>query len=56
MFKIVHKITAENLVGFEELESWLDDNFHLNYKLDDGSIYNKLILRIDQNLISMVED
>ena len=41
MFKIVHKITAEILVGFEELESWLDDNFHLNYKLDDGSIHNK---------------
>ncbi|HEX3013430.1 MAG TPA: hypothetical protein VHO92_04040 [Methanobacterium sp.] len=41
MFKIVHKITAENLIGFKELESWLDENFHLNYKFDDGSIHNK---------------
>ncbi|HML04422.1 MAG TPA: hypothetical protein VK426_01480 [Methanobacterium sp.] len=41
MFKIVHKITAENLLGFDELESWLDDNFYLNYKLDDDSINNK---------------
>lgn len=41
MFKIVHKITAENLIGFEELDSWLDENFHLNYKLNDGSIHNK---------------
>lgn len=40
MFRIIHKITAENLLGFEELESWLDDNFYLNYKLDDD-IHNK---------------
>jgi hypothetical protein len=41
MFKIVHKITAENLLGFKELESWLDDKFLLNYKLPDSSIHNK---------------
>jgi hypothetical protein len=36
MFKIVNKITAENLIGSEELESWLDDKFYVNPKLPDG--------------------
>lgn len=34
MFKIVYKITAENLIGNKELESWLDDKFFLNSQLD----------------------
>ena len=38
MFKIVHKITAENLIGNNELESWLDDKFYVNPELSDGSI------------------
>ncbi|AUB54982.1 hypothetical protein BK007_02410 [Methanobacterium subterraneum] len=39
MFKIAHKITADNLLRSEELESWLDDRFFLNYKASDGSIH-----------------
>ena len=35
MFRIVHKITAENLIGNKELESWLDDKFFLNDQSDD---------------------
>ncbi|WP_321423341.1 hypothetical protein [uncultured Methanobacterium sp.] len=41
MFKIAHKITAETIIGNEELNSWLDERFFLNYKAPDGSIHNE---------------
>lgn len=42
MFKIVYKITAENLLGNTELDSWLEDKFFLNTSGSDGAIENDL--------------
>ena len=50
MFKIVHKITAENLLRNKELKSGLDERFFLNYKIS-GTIHNKLLIKIGRIVV-----